>query len=161
MSRERINVIYSLKEKLRPFLGKYWLYSGDANVHQFQSFDLEEDKFTIQTDRRRFVKDYTELALFLQCFSLVEPPEPTSEQAVQVSVNAAERMSKILDESGTLDKLTAGLMNAFNKLETDPAFTDQARGMNEIGRTVIDLYKVKVQAMKLVVDVANQKPVDH
>jgi hypothetical protein len=147
MSRERNNLINSLQEKLRSYLGKHWLYSGDANVYRFQSFDLVEDNFTIITQNRRFVKDYNELGQFLKAFKPVD--EPALPANVGQKLSLVEQTQDRLDKKGMLDKVAEGLFSAFERLQNDPAFVPQAKEMNNVARNIIEAQKTKIRGLEV------------
>lgn len=140
----------STREKLRPFMGKSFILP-DNTERKFISFDISaSEDVTISTDKGPIRKQASEVILYLERLRTID-----GEQALPALV-ALEQAQQQVGQMVPLGELSDILMDSIRKVKADATFIDQARAINEQAKTVVDIMKVRVEALKVIKDY--QKP---
>jgi hypothetical protein len=121
-------------------VGKQFLYNG-IQYTITGIYEDGDDMYGVVTNKRTFRL----------------PLKAVKEQFLPVEEQAVDKLAlygKLTTETIPLANLSTTLMETVERVKTDPKYLDQARAINETARTLIELGKTQLEALRLVKELA-------
>lgn len=129
--------------RLKELMGKT-MHRNDGEIYKFVSFQIEDDKITIATDRDWLETSFYDLLVFLDGFQVVETPEVIEEKRTAVALS--KKPSVLPSEQ--LINIRDILLDNIRKVQDDPKYIPQAQSVTNTVNALVNLAKTEMQYRK-------------
>ncbi|GAB3643937.1 hypothetical protein GCM10027423_45740 [Spirosoma arcticum] len=131
---------------------KTYMYKGF--LVKIIDFSFDDEMCRLETTRQIIQRPQKEVLAELDEF--LESEEEMSEEEEEKGMTSPKEMAVLVPQLKSFeiaDTMMQGLLRAFDEVEHNPGFKEQARTMTEIAGKVVDYAKVQVDAYKVATEI--------
>ncbi|GAB3937562.1 hypothetical protein [Larkinella terrae] len=137
-------LIDTTRDKLRKLAGQDYIFP-DNREGRFISFDISPNEdVTFTTSVGTYTKQVSEVPFFIERFRT-----PSGLPALP-AIQALDQAKQQVDNMVPLGELADILMDSIRKVKGNKEYIEQARAINDQAKTLVDIAKVRVEALKVV-----------
>lgn len=136
-----------IKNRLKKLVGKTFMVKRENAV--LLDWEQNEDQdYVLHFDNAKLVKTAAEMPNFLTK-ELLPVEAPAEAEPSQVPAVVSEQVLAVLPDKSMLQTVNDTLLDALKKVNSNPSFIPQAKGVSQIAQTIFNGAKLQIEAAKL------------
>jgi hypothetical protein len=122
-------------------MGKTVCRKSDNEIYKLLSYQIDDDRISIATDRDWLETTYYNLQLFMEEFIIVETPEVIEDRKPPV---ALQKKTSVLPTEQLIG-IRDILLDNIKKVQEDPSYIKQAQSVTNSVNALVNLAKTEIQ----------------
>lgn len=139
--------VNQISKKLESMKGRSYEYA--KQIHTVQSYAVDEETFSIRTDKNNFKRKHESADEFFK-FWYETPENKVVDKALEKvkEPESPEVMAILNKENSLADDLVDILKHNIDQLKKNPGYINQAKAINNNVNSILNIQKLKLEMVK-------------